>query len=278
MSPSSKAAASPSSPSPEREARHAMKELGFSEEECSIYFDLLTRAEGEAIETILSNSKSPTGIAEEAVKGLVDKGMVRVKSNRLEVSEPKLSLSKLQEDKRLAISREMETVTTTANRLLSILEPQYWETRLGVKPEDLLDPLPSLEAMELQTIRILSNATKDVAISAENFSWFDKVREEIESGLDRGVRFRVLMKVKDTGTAERMEELRRMKMQVRESREEWYPVRGTLCDDQELVFLIWTGKESEVERPKFYRPHYTKNPGMIRVFADAFERRWGEAE
>ncbi len=255
-----------------------MKELGFSEEECSIYFDLLTRAEGEAIETILSNSKSPTGIAEEAVKGLVDKGLVRIKSNRLEVSEPKLSLSKLQEDKRLAISREMETVTTTANRLLSILEPQYWETRLGVKPEDLLDPLPSLEAMELQTIRILSNATKDVAISAENFSWFDKVREEIESGLDRGVRFRVLMKVKDTGTAQRMEELRRMKMQVRESREEWYPVRGTLCDDQELVFLIWTGKESEVERPKFYRPHYTRNPGMIRVFADAFERRWGEAE
>jgi sugar-specific transcriptional regulator TrmB len=255
-----------------------MKELGFSETECTIYFDLLTKSEGEAIETILSHSKSPTGKAEDAVKGLVDKGLVKVKSNRLEVSEPKTSLSKLQNDKRNAMSREMETITTTANRLVSLLEPQYWETRLGVKPEDLLDPLPSLEAMELQTIRILANADKDVAISAENFSWFDKVREEIERGLDRGVRFRVLMKVKDTTTGQRMEELRRMKMQVRESHEEWYPVRGTLCDDKELVFLIWTGRESEVERPKFYRPHYTKNPGMIRVFADAFERRWAEAD
>ena len=209
---------------------------------------------------------------------MVDKGLVRIKSNRLEVSQPKSSFSKLQDDRRLAMSREMETVSSTANRLVSILEPQYWEMRLGVKPEDLLDPLPTLEAMELQTIRTLANATRDVAISAENFSWFDKVREEIERGLDRGVRFRVLMKVKDTETGQRMEELRRMKMQVRESREEWYPVRGTLCDDKELVFLIWTGRESEVERPKFYRPHFTKNPGMIRVFADAFERRWAEAE
>jgi len=176
------------------------------------------------------------------------------------------------------MSREMETVSSTATRLVTMLEPQYWEARLGVKPEDLLEPLSSLEQMELQTIRILSNATKDVALWAENFSWFDRVREEIDRGLDRGVRFRALMKVKDSATSQRMEELRRMKIQVRESKEEWYPVRGTLGDDQELVFLIWTGRESEIERPKFYRPHYTKNPGMIRVFADAFEKRWTEAE
>ena len=255
-----------------------MKELGFSEEECLIYFDLLTRAEGEAIENILAHSKGPTGQAEEAVKSLVDKGLVRIRSNRLEASEPKLALSKLQEDRRAQMSREIEVVNTTASRLVGLLDPQYWESRLGVKPEDLLDPLPSLEAMELQTIRILSNATRDVAISAENFGWFDKVREEIDRGLDMGVRFRVLMKVKDNATRERLDELRRMKIHVKESREEWYPVRGTLSDNAELVFLIWTGRESEVERPKFYRPHYTKNPGMIRVFADAFERRWMEAE
>ena len=255
-----------------------MKELGFSEAECSIYFDLLTKPEGEAIENILSHSKGPSGKAEDAVKGLVDKGLVKVRSNKLEISEPKISLSKLQEAKRLEMSREMETVNSTANRLVAILEPQYWEARLGVKPEDLLEPLPSLEDMELQTIRILANAGRDVAISAENFGWFDKVREEIDSGLDRGVRFRVLMKVKDDKTTQRMEELRRMKIQVRESKEEWYPVRGTLCDDRELVFLIWTGRESEVERPKFYRPHHTKNLGMIRVFADAFEKRWVEAQ
>jgi len=254
-----------------------MKELGFSEIECSIYFDLLAKPEGEAIETILSQAKGPSVGAEEAVKGLVDKGLVKIRSNKLEISEPKLSLSKLQEDKRLEMSREMETVHTTANRLVALLEPQYWEARLGVKPEDLLEPLPSLEAMELQTIRILANASRDVALSAENFSWFDRVREEIDRGLDRGVRFRVLMKVKDSVTGQRKDELKRMKILVRESKEEWYPVRGTLTDEGELVFLIWTGRESEIERPKFYRPHYTKNPGMIRVFADAFEKRWAEA-
>ncbi len=255
-----------------------MKELGFSEGECTIYFDLLTKPEGEAIDNILTHSKGPSGKTEDAVKGLVDKGLVRITSNRLEVSEPKLFLSKLQEEKRFEMSRQLETVNSTATRLLSILEPQYWEARLGVKPEELLEPLPTLEAMELQTIRILADATKEVSISAENFGWFDKVREEVDRGIDRGVRFRVLMKVKDTETGQRAEELRRMKIQVRLSQEEWYPVRGTLGDDRELVFLIWTGRESAVERPKFYRPHYSKNPGMIRVFADAFERRWAEAQ
>ncbi len=262
----------------DKEAKRAMKELGFSEGECLIFFDLLNKPEGEAIDNILAHSKGPSVKTEDAVKGLVDKGLVRITSNRLEVSEPKLFLSKLQEEKRLQMSRQLEAVNATATRLLSILEPQYWEARLGVKPEDLLEPLPTLEAMELQTIRILANAGREISISAENFGWLDKVREEVDRGIDRGVRFRVLMKVKDAETAQRAEELRRMKIQIRQSQEEWYPVRGTLSDDKELVFLIWTGRESQVERPKFYRPHYTKNPGMIRVFADAFERRWAEAE
>ncbi len=264
-------------PSANKEAERAMKELGFSENECSIYFDLLARPEGDAIDNILAHSKGPSGNTEEAIKGLVDKGLVRITSNRLEVSEPKLFLSKLQEERRLEMSRQMETVNTTATRLLAVLEPQYWEARLGVKPQDLLEPLPTLEAMELQTIRILANASKEVSISVENFGWYDKVREEVDRAIERGVRFRVLMKVKDKETAQRAEELSRMKIQVRQSQEEWYPVRGTLSDDKELVFLIWTGRESEVERPKFYRPHYTRNSGMIRVFADAFERRWEQA-
>ena len=265
-------------PSVEKEAKRAMRELGFSEGECSIYFDLLNKTEGEAIDNILAHGRGPSRKTEDAVKGLVDKGLVRITSNKLEVSEPKLFLSKYQEEKRLEMSRQMEAINVTAARLLSILEPQYWEARLGVKPEDLLEPLLSLEAMELQTIRILANASKDVSISAENFGWFDKVREEVDRGIERGVRFRVLMKVKDPETAKRVDDLRRMKILVRQSLEEWYPVRGTLTDDKELVFLIWTGRESELERPKFYRPHYTKNPGMIRVFADAFERRWVDAE
>lgn len=255
-----------------------MKELGFSDEECSIYLGLLSKPEGEAIDSILSHSRGPTGRAEEAVKGLVDKGLVRITSNKLEVSEPKVFLSKFQDQKRLEMGRQIEAVNATASRLLAILEPQYWEARLGVKPEDLLEPLPTLEAMEIQTIRILANAGREVSISAENFGWFDKVREEVDRAIERGVRFRVLMKAKDAETARRAEELKRMKIEVRQSHEEWYPVRGTLSDDRELVFLIWTGRESQVERPKFYRPHYTRNPGMIRVFSDAFERRWAQAE
>src|SRR5260370_29326564 len=114
----------------DKEAWDAMKELGFSEEECLIYFDLLIRAEGEAIENILAHSKGPAGQAEEAVKSLVDKGMVRIRSNRLEASEPKLALSKLQEDRRAQTGREKEGSKTRASRLRGHLEAQNMESAL----------------------------------------------------------------------------------------------------------------------------------------------------
>jgi len=50
-----------------------------------------------------------------------------------------------------------------------------------------------------------------------------------------------------------------------------------LSDDNELVFLIWATNERNGRRPKFFRPHFTKNDGMIRVFADAFDKRWSDA-
>jgi hypothetical protein len=87
---------------------------------------------------------------------------------------------------------------------------------------------------------------------------------------------KVLMTVSDESTKERAKELRDLGIQVRQLAEEWYPVRGTLVDDQELVFLIWATKKSDVPRPIYYRPHYTKNQGFIRIFRDAFLNRWEE--
>ena len=67
-------------------------------------------------------------------------------------------------------------------------------------------------------------------------------------------------------------------IQVRHCAEEWYPVRGTLVDDQELVFVIWATKKREVPRPIYYRPNYTRNQGLIRIFRDAYLKRWEEGQ
>ncbi len=254
-----------------------MEELGFSKEGCSIYFSLLEKPSGETIEQILAHSSFSSREAERAVKELVEKGTVQVNSNKLEASEPKQFVARIQDMKRVEMSRDLDALNAKSTRLLSLLEPQYWELRLGVKPEDLLEPLPTLEDMEVRTVKVISDASRTVSISAETFSWFGKVKEEIYRALERRVKFRLLMTAKDPETVSRAREAMGLGIEVRQPTEDWYPVRGTLSDDKELVFLIWATNERNGRRPKFFRPHFTKNNGMIRVFADAFDKRWSNA-
>ena len=267
-----------SSLEPSAEARKLMRELGLSPESASIYLSLLEKPQGETIEQILGRSSVSSHDAEKAVRELVDRGVVRVSSNKLEASEPKQFIARIQEARRVEMSRNLDDLNAKSSRLLSLLEPQYWELRLGVKPEDLLEPLPSLEEMEVRTVRVIANAQRNVSISAETFNWFGKVKEEIYRAVEKGVKFRLLMTARDSEALGRARESRGLGIEVREPREDWYPVRGTLSDDKELVFLIWATNEKDGRRPKFFRPHFTKNNGMIRVFADAFEKRWTEAK
>jgi len=168
--------------------------------------------------------------------------------------------------------------TSVALELEKLLEPTYWESRLGIRPEEIIEPLRDLPEMELRTARILGNALKEVSIFAETFGWYGKVRESLFQAHNRGVGMKVLMMVKDDSTKERAKELRGIGVQVRHCAEEWYPVRGTLVDDQELVFVIWATKKSEVPRPIYFRPNYTRNQGLIRIFRDAYMKRWEEGQ
>ena len=242
-----------------------------------IYFSLLEKPSGETIEQILAHSSVSSREAERAVKELVEKGIVRLSSNKLEASEPKQFVARLQDIKRIEMSRDLDSLNAKSTRLLSLLEPQYWELRLGIKPEDLLEPLPTLEEMEIRTVKVIANATRKVSISAETFGWFGKVKEEIYRAIERKVKFQLLMTAKESEAVSRAREAIGLGMEVRQPMEDWYPVRGTLSDDKELVFLIWATNERDGRRPKFFRPHFTKNDGMIRVFADAFDKRWSEA-
>ncbi len=266
--------------STEGEVRGLMKELGFSREECEIYFSLLDRPEGEPIDSLLSGSKLPQNEVELALKSLVEKGLVNVSSNRLEACEPKQFLSKFQERKRAELSKGIELLNVRATRLLSLLEPHYWEKRLGIKPEDLLEPLSGLEEMEVRTVRVIGDSYREVCISAETFGWYAKVQEEMYQALERGVKFRVLMLANDEESLRRARDVRKLGVDIRRSREEWYPVRGTLGDNRELVFLIWAERDedgSQTRKARYFRPHYTRNEGMLRVFKDAFEKRWSES-
>jgi sugar-specific transcriptional regulator TrmB len=255
-----------------------LETLGLSAGESKVYLRLLSQPEGEMLDKVVTAFGMPAAIAEDALKSLTDKGLVRISSNRVEVVQPRLVLQRILDQRKRTLEDQVSHETSVALELEKLLEPVYWENRLGIRPEEIIEPLRDLPDMELRTARILGNATRDVSIFAETFGWYEKVRESIFQAHDRGVSMKVLMMVKDSSTELRGKELRGLGIQVRHCAEEWYPVRGTLVDDQELVFVVWATKKSAVPRPIYFRPNYTKNQGLIRIFRDAFQKRWEEAQ
>jgi sugar-specific transcriptional regulator TrmB len=259
-------------------AMELLKALGLSPGESKVYLKLLSQPEGEMLDKVVTAFGMPAAIAEDSLKSLADKGLIRISSNRVEVIQPRLVLQKILVQRKRTIENQVSKENAVALELEKLLEPTYWENRLGIRPEEIIEPLRDLPEMELHTARILENAMKETSIFAETFGWYGKVRESLFQAHDRGVSIRVLMMVKDGSTKERAKELRDLGIQVRHCAEEWYPVRGTLVDDQELVFVVWATKKSAVPRPIYFRPNYTKNQGLIRIFRDAFLKRWEEGQ
>ncbi|MEM2882695.1 MAG: hypothetical protein QXL35_05570 [Candidatus Bathyarchaeia archaeon] len=256
-----------------REEVGLLMALGLTEAEAELYMSAFMRPEGIPLEKILDSH--PESI-QEAVKGLVDKGAVRVLSNRLQIENPSQFISKLIEEKRSECEAIFADYSKKARELHRRLDPLFWEVRMGVRAEEIVVPLEDLAEMELQTARIIAGSKERILIFAETFGWYDKVREGLLEALERRVRVRILMLASDHGSKRRADELRGFGAEVRLLKESGYPIRGTLVDGSELVFLIWARKR-EGERPIYYKPHYTRNAGLIRIFSDAFEKRWGEA-
>jgi sugar-specific transcriptional regulator TrmB len=255
-----------------------LKTLGLSSAESKLYLSLLSKPGGEMVDKVVTASGIPASLAEDALKSLSDRGLVKISSNRVEVVQPRTVLQRILEEKKRTLESQIAQEASVALELERLLEPVYWENRLGIRPEEIIEPLRDLSEMELRTARILGNASSEVSIFAETFGWYSRVRESLFQAHDRRVGIRVLMMVNDESTREKAKELRDLGIQVRHCAEEWYPVRGTLADDQELVFLVWATRKREVARPIYYRPHYTKNQGLIRIFRDAFLKRWEEGQ
>ena len=254
-----------------------LEELGLSSAESKLYLHLLSQPEGELLEKAVVGFGLSEAVTEESLKSLADKELVRVSRNRVEAIQPRIVLQTILEQRRKSFENQMTQENSVASALEKILEPIYWENRMGIRSEEIIEPIRDLAEMEIRTARMMVNATTETFIFAETFGWFEKVREALYQAHDRGIKIRILMMASDELTRKRAKELQAIGIQVRQCTEEWYPVRGTLVDDQELVFLIWATRKRDVLRPVYYRPHYTKNAGLIRIFRDAFHHRWEES-
>ncbi|MDD1775734.1 MAG: hypothetical protein LUP94_00090, partial [Candidatus Methanomethylicus sp.] len=158
----------------------------------------------------------------------------------------------------------------------NMLEPIYAENRLGIRLDELWQVLDGLNTMEMETVRMISRSRSEICILAEQFNWYPKVREELISALDRKVKVRVILLVNNEDMKERIEEIKRLGIQIKQSPCEWRLTRFTIADNNELLFLVWARKTGDSK--VYFRPGYSKNAGLVSVFQDSFELLWEKAK
>ncbi|MBC7120393.1 MAG: hypothetical protein H5T33_02250 [Candidatus Methanosuratus sp.] len=252
-----------------------LKAIGLSDPEIRIYEYLVENGEVH-LSAIPEKLGVEAGEARSAVEGLAGIGAVEVKSGRLAPVAPKTFLQRYLKKQELECDIRISELRAAIGKLQSDLEPLYMEKRLGMRMEELLQAIDGLPAMELETVKMISRANTEICILAEEFSWYDKVREELLSALERKVAVRVIILAKDGKVSHRVEEMKQHGIKVRHSSREWRSTRFTIVDSKELVFLIWAVK-SDSSRIH-YRPNYTKNPGLVSVFNDSFNLLWERAD
>lgn len=258
-----------------------LRSIGLTEYESKAYLTLISRGELTA-EEVSSASEVPLPRVYGILEQLAEKGFIRIlpgRPRRFEAFPPKRAFEQYVKFREKLMSEEIKRIKDVFSNIEKSLEEIYWRIRLKIKPEELLEPLSDLYEMEAKTREIIGDAKEEILIFTELFSWFDRVSREIEDAVKRGVRVRVLMRLSIVMAANTARRLKEMGVEVREAPETWYPARGTIVDRSKLLFLIWAAEEEErYWYPTLYRPHYTENKGLIRIFLDGFERRWSLAK
>ena len=81
--------------------------LGLSAGESKVYLKLLAESQGEMLDRVVTAFGIPTPIAEDALKSLSDKGLVKISSNRVEVLQPRLVLRRILEQRKRTLEDDL---------------------------------------------------------------------------------------------------------------------------------------------------------------------------
>ncbi len=257
-----------------------LRRAGLTTYESEAYVALLQKRELTA-EEIAKASSIPITRVYGTLEQLMRKGFARIVEGRPKKFHA-ISPDEAKREYLRQIRRNFETnlltIEDTMRHLQRQVEPIYVESHLQVKAEELVEPLENLRAMERSTSDYIQSASKQILISTALFSWFPKVRTQLRESLRRGVNVRILMQLAESQLMRHLGGLRSLGAQIRDTADPWHPVRGTLIDDKDLVFVIWAAEEAQRHwNPIVYTPNHTKNPGLIRIFRESFLYRWNNS-
>jgi sugar-specific transcriptional regulator TrmB len=259
----------------------SLRRAGLTSYESEAYLALLSKRELTA-EDLSKITTVPLTRVYGTLEQLMQKGFARIvesRPKRYQAISPNQAKRDYLTYLRRSLEANMLSVEETMGALQRQVEPLYVESHLQVKAEELLEPLVDLQSMEKMTRDHVQNASDEILISTALFSWFPKLKSQLKAALGKGVRVRILMQFAQSQMGRQLSELSELGARIRNTREPWHPVRGTLVDNKDLIFLIWAAEETERHwNPIVYTPHHTKNPGLLRIFRESFEYRWNNAK
>ena len=262
--------------SQEDELLSKLRMLGLTDYESRAYLTLI-KGEELTAEEISRDSRIPLPRIYSVMDKLVQESFAKSYNTRpmkFEALPPSIAFSRLERKKEQELTLQLTELRNTANKLRTVLESTYGSAKLRIRPEDLLEPLSDLNSMEERTRNIIESASEEILILTAEFRWFPKTYENLLKASKRGVPIKVLMDTNEPATRQQAQAVQELGVEVRGMPKGYYPLRGTIVDRGKLVFLIWS-EAKEGTKPAFiYRPSYTENRGLIRVFLDAFEMHW----
>ncbi len=258
-----------------------LRQAGLTSYESEAYLALLSKRELTADEISRATSIPITRVYG-TLEQLMQKGFARIVQSR-----PKrfhaISPEQAKHDYVMHLRRNLETnllgIEETMRHLQRQIEPIYVESHLQVKAEELLEPLDDLRTMESRTSKYLQDAFEEILIATALLSWVPMVKAQLRNGLERGVKVRILMQLSNNQVGKHLNDLKNFGAQIKDTVDPWHPVRGTLVDNKDLIFVIWAAEEAERHwNPIVYTPNHTKNPGLIRIFRESFLFRWNASK
>ncbi len=267
-------------PPHEDELLGKLRMLGLTDYESRAYLTLI-RGEELTAEEISRLSGIPLPRIYSVLDKLVRDSFAKsynTRPMRFEALPPSIAFARLEKKKEQELTLQLNELRSTANNLRTTLETTYGSAKLRIRPEELLEPLSDLNSMEERTKSILESASEEILILTAEFRWFPKIYESLVRASKKGISVRVLMDANEPTTRQQAQTVRDLGVEVRGMPKGYYPLRGTIVDRGKLVFLIWSEAKESTKPAFIYRPSYTENRGLIRVFLDAFEMHWEKSK
>jgi len=255
-----------------------LKTLGLTQYEVKTLITLVALSSSTA-EEIHKQTDIPTPRIYDTIDSLEKKGLVRTISGRpmrFEAINLKKGLDNLLRYREQEYHDQLDKMETASQEIITLLSDPEYHSKLIIKPDELLEAYSSLEAMQVKTKNIIKTGENEISIFTNVFYWYNDVKKEIKDALDKGVKVRVIMSIDDSKSKDVAKNLLDLGAQVRSIPEGNVLARGTLVDQEQVVFVIWV---SPVKDEKFvYRPHFSSNSGIIEIFSNNFEHLWEKGE